>query len=72
MARRQVTCDTPQLTGYPIKFMTGKQLDGPKLILLEHDSRFSVFPEFVFYDFQQPLKLPGDTNPQTSEATKTC
>jgi putative N6-adenine methyltransferase len=28
-------------------------------VLLEHDDRFGVFPEFVFYDFQQPLKLPG-------------
>ncbi|KAL7784137.1 putative N6-adenine methyltransferase domain-containing protein [Trichoderma ceciliae] len=31
----------------------------PKLILLEHDNRFGVFPEFFFYDFQQPVKLPG-------------
>ncbi|KAI1847706.1 hypothetical protein JX265_009135 [Neoarthrinium moseri] len=30
----------------------------PKLILLEHDQRFSVFPEFVFYDYNQPTKLP--------------
>lgn len=30
------------------------------MYLLEHDQRFSVFPEFVFYDFQQPLKLPGE------------
>ncbi|EGS19416.1 uncharacterized protein CTHT_0048750 [Thermochaetoides thermophila DSM 1495] len=30
----------------------------PKLLLLEHDNRFSVFSEFVFYDFAQPLKLP--------------
>ncbi|KAF5677287.1 nadh-ubiquinone oxidoreductase 40 kda mitochondrial [Fusarium heterosporum] len=34
--------------------------DRPKLVLLEHDNRFSVFPEFVFYDFQRPLQLPGD------------
>ncbi|KAI2602679.1 putative N6-adenine methyltransferase-domain-containing protein [Hypoxylon sp. NC1633] len=27
--------------------------------LLEHDQRFSVFSEFVFYDFQQPIKLPA-------------
>ncbi|KAM0243867.1 hypothetical protein ACHAP5_006819 [Fusarium lateritium] len=33
--------------------------DRPKLVLLEHDHRFSVFPEFVFYDFQRPLQLPG-------------
>ncbi|KAK3690029.1 putative N6-adenine methyltransferase-domain-containing protein [Podospora appendiculata] len=30
----------------------------PKLVLLEHDTRFAIFPEFVFYDFAQPLKLP--------------
>ncbi|KAM0194863.1 hypothetical protein ACHAPI_006872 [Fusarium lateritium] len=34
--------------------------DRPKLVLLEHDHRFSVFPEFVFYDFQRPLQLPGN------------
>ncbi|CAG2011884.1 unnamed protein product, partial [Fusarium graminearum] len=32
--------------------------DRPKLVLFEHDHRFSVFPEFVFYDFQRPLQLP--------------
>ncbi|KAL1838181.1 hypothetical protein VTJ49DRAFT_2962 [Mycothermus thermophilus] len=31
----------------------------PKLILLEHDNRFAIFPEFVYYDYAQPLKLPG-------------
>ncbi|KAI1501552.1 putative N6-adenine methyltransferase-domain-containing protein [Biscogniauxia marginata] len=31
----------------------------PKLYLLEHDQRFSVFPEFVFYDFMKPMKLPA-------------
>ncbi|KAK4068472.1 uncharacterized protein Triagg1_7411 [Trichoderma aggressivum f. europaeum] len=31
----------------------------PKLVLLEHDNRFGVFPEFFFYDFQQPVKLPA-------------
>lgn len=30
----------------------------PQLYLLEYDRRFSVFEEFVYYDFQQPLKLP--------------
>ncbi|KAI0206010.1 putative N6-adenine methyltransferase-domain-containing protein [Astrocystis sublimbata] len=30
----------------------------PKTYLLEHDHRFSVFPEFVFYDFVHPFKLP--------------
>ncbi|KAK4187831.1 NADH-ubiquinone oxidoreductase 40 kDa subunit [Podospora australis] len=32
----------------------------PKLVLLEHDNRFAVFPEFHFYDFAQPLKLPAE------------
>ncbi|KAI1080288.1 putative N6-adenine methyltransferase-domain-containing protein [Whalleya microplaca] len=31
----------------------------PKVYLLEHDQRFSVFPEFLFYDFHQPIKLPA-------------
>ncbi|KAI1739043.1 hypothetical protein F4680DRAFT_459528 [Xylaria scruposa] len=30
----------------------------PKTYLLEHDYRFAVFPEFVFYDFAHPFKLP--------------
>ena len=29
----------------------------PTIALLEHDSRFHVFPNFTFYDFEQPLKL---------------
>ncbi|KAI5460255.1 putative N6-adenine methyltransferase-domain-containing protein [Mariannaea sp. PMI_226] len=32
----------------------------PKLILFEHDGRFDVFSEFVYYDYQQPLKLPAE------------
>ncbi|TDZ35115.1 Protein-lysine N-methyltransferase EFM5 [Colletotrichum spinosum] len=32
----------------------------PKVVLLEHDMRFNVFPEFVFYDFQEPFKLPPE------------
>ncbi|ROW01825.1 hypothetical protein VPNG_07832 [Cytospora leucostoma] len=31
----------------------------PALTLLEHDNRFAVFHEFVFYDFKQPIKLPA-------------
>lgn len=27
--------------------------------LLEYDHRFDVFDEFVHYDFENPLKLPG-------------
>ena len=34
--------------------------DRPKIYLLEFDERFSVFPEFVHYDFHKPLKLPGE------------
>ncbi|KAG9245860.1 putative N6-adenine methyltransferase-domain-containing protein [Calycina marina] len=30
----------------------------PKLWLLEYDKRFEVFPEFVFYDFNEPCELP--------------
>jgi hypothetical protein len=26
--------------------------------LLEFDRRFEVFPEFMFYDFNNPLSLP--------------
>jgi hypothetical protein len=33
--------------------------DRPKIYLLEFDERFSVFPEFVHYDFHKPLKLLG-------------
>lgn len=31
----------------------------PTVTLLEHDDRFQVFPEFVFYDYRRPLSLPG-------------
>ncbi|KEY64764.1 hypothetical protein S7711_05414 [Stachybotrys chartarum IBT 7711] len=41
------------------KLRTVDEAERPKLVLLEHDDRFGVFPEFFFYDFQQPLKLPG-------------
>ena len=30
----------------------------PKVWLLEFDKRFEVFEEFVFYDFNEPMKLP--------------
>lgn len=32
----------------------------PRTVLLEHDRRFEVFPDFIFYDFQHPFKLPAD------------
>lgn len=42
----------------------------PKLYLLEYDSRFSVFPEFVFYDFRKPLILPGSSNRNLPPTTR--
>jgi hypothetical protein len=38
-------------------------------VLLEHDSRFSVFPEFVPYDFAQPIKLPGMTSREVPQSS---
>ncbi|KAL8679754.1 MAG: hypothetical protein Q9186_003970 [Xanthomendoza sp. 1 TL-2023] len=38
----------------------GSVSDTPQVTLLEFDQRFSVFKEFVHYDFQSPIKLPGD------------
>jgi Probable N6-adenine methyltransferase len=35
-----------------------KPEENPKIYLLEFDERFSVFPEFIHYDFRDPLKLP--------------
>lgn len=34
----------------------------PDVYLFEFDSRFAVFKEFVQYDYNQPIKLPGITN----------
>ncbi|KAK0101530.1 hypothetical protein ONS95_006697 [Cadophora gregata] len=34
------------------------EVQKPTLWLLEFDKRFEVFPEFVFYDFKNPMKLP--------------
>lgn len=32
----------------------------PRLVLLEHDDRFTVFrSEYIFYDFNEPTKLPA-------------
>ncbi|KAM4062258.1 putative N6-adenine methyltransferase [Hirsutella rhossiliensis] len=39
---------------------TCQESERPRLVLLEHDQRFNVFPEFVFYDYKQPLKLPDE------------
>jgi hypothetical protein len=32
----------------------------PQIYLLEFDTRFSMFKEFVQYDFRSPLSLPGE------------
>ncbi|KAI1826590.1 putative N6-adenine methyltransferase-domain-containing protein [Xylaria intraflava] len=44
------------------KIMAGAGYTGPKpkTFLLEHDTRFAVFPEFVYYDFAQPFNLPAN------------
>ncbi|KAL8909294.1 MAG: hypothetical protein Q9207_000304 [Kuettlingeria erythrocarpa] len=42
-----------------LKNLLASQREIPKLTLLEFDQRFSVFAEFVHYDFQSPIKLPG-------------
>jgi hypothetical protein len=34
----------------------------PNVTLLEHDDRFSVFSEFVYYDYRKPLDLPREYN----------
>lgn len=49
----QATWLTPSKTGWA-------EDKRPKLHLLEFDERFSVFPEFSFYDFNNPLKLPRE------------
>jgi 16S rRNA G966 N2-methylase RsmD len=33
--------------------------DAPRICLLEFDERFEVFEEFVRFDFEKPLLLPG-------------
>ncbi|KAG7147556.1 Protein-lysine N-methyltransferase EFM5 like protein [Verticillium longisporum] len=38
----------------------GPEQPKPKIVLLEHDDRFRMFPEFIWYDFAHPFKLPAD------------
>ncbi|ORY60722.1 N(6)-adenine-specific DNA methyltransferase [Pseudomassariella vexata] len=39
----------------------GPDAPKPKLYLLEHDNRFNVFgSEFIFYDLNEPFKLPPE------------
>ncbi|OAQ79089.1 n6-adenine methyltransferase domain-containing protein [Purpureocillium lilacinum] len=42
---------------------TTPKAERPRLVLLEYDERFRVFPEFVPYDFHRPLDLPGTSSP---------
>jgi hypothetical protein len=43
-----------------LKNLVAGKTDAPKLVLLEHDSRFEVFKdEYVFYDYAKPIRLPG-------------
>ena len=37
----------------------------PQVYLFEFDNRFSIFKEFVHYDFRSPLSVPGITNRKT-------
>ncbi|KAF9731745.1 Protein-lysine N-methyltransferase EFM5 [Paraphaeosphaeria minitans] len=39
---------------------SGAYTHKPYLTLLEYDTRFNVFKEFVPYDFEAPLKLPAE------------
>ncbi|KAI4245740.1 MAG: hypothetical protein L6R40_002268 [Gallowayella cf. fulva] len=43
-----------------IKNLLRSLSDFPQVSLFEFDERFSVFEEFVHYDFQSPTKLPGE------------
>ncbi|KAI4207964.1 MAG: hypothetical protein LQ346_000301 [Caloplaca aetnensis] len=43
-----------------LKNLLASKLEIPKLTLLEFDQRFSVFAEFVRYDFLSPIKLPEE------------
>jgi EEF1A lysine methyltransferase 1 len=36
------------------------EYDDPQIYLFEFDNRFSMFKEFVHYDFRSPLSLPGE------------
>lgn len=57
------------MTDIHIKVAAPPSEPKPKLVLLEHDRRFAIFPEFVFYDFAQPLKLPGLPPPPVCHPT---
>ncbi|RNJ53810.1 hypothetical protein D7B24_001333 [Verticillium nonalfalfae] len=60
--------DTVAVVSAPSVFIALRNLLGqygpeqpkPKIILLEHDDRFRMFPEFVWYDFAHPFKLPAE------------
>ncbi|PSS07073.1 hypothetical protein M430DRAFT_110707, partial [Amorphotheca resinae ATCC 22711] len=41
-----------------LKNLLASSTNSPKIILLEYDKRFAIFPEFIFYDFKAPLNLP--------------
>ncbi|KAH8163250.1 hypothetical protein CIB48_g5007 [Xylaria polymorpha] len=56
-----VVVSTPSVFVALKKIMAVAEYTGPKpkTYLLEHDYRFAVFPEFIFYDFAHPFKLPA-------------
>lgn len=43
-----------------MKNLLASRSDNPQVTLLEFDQRFSVFKEYVPYDFHSPTKLPHD------------
>ncbi|KAG7105010.1 Protein-lysine N-methyltransferase EFM5 like protein [Verticillium longisporum] len=60
--------DTVAVVSAPSVFIALRNLLGqygpeqpkPKIVLLEHDDRFRMFPEFIWYDFAHPFKLPAE------------
>ncbi|PFH55250.1 hypothetical protein XA68_10265 [Ophiocordyceps unilateralis] len=54
------------LVSAPSVFLALKKLlhsrqenERPELVLLEHDKRFDICDDFVYYDYQEPLHLPA-------------
>ena len=53
----------------PTVYVKLKELRPPEcdLILLEYDRRFAVHKDFIFYDYNEPMKLPDEL-----QAAKSC
>ncbi|MCJ1299013.1 hypothetical protein MMC08_001804 [Hypocenomyce scalaris] len=46
---------------------SGTSSNSPQVFLFEFDERFAVFPEFIRYDFQSPLKLPPELKDKSGD-----